>query len=160
MTHSKEAPYQLWAEQGWLTINPGAQVDYNNVTQWFVKMVREWNIRPLWVCYDRALAGYWVDSMKEYGFDMERTPQGAYTWSQPMKEMGAALIDKRVIYDNNPVLRWCLANTAKKSLNADGVESIMPVKIQKSRRIDGTVSLLNAWVGYVKHFNEYMPYIR
>ena len=27
-TQSKEAPYKLWAEQGWLTINDGAQVDY------------------------------------------------------------------------------------------------------------------------------------
>lgn len=160
LTHSKEAPYKLWADQGWLTINEGAQVSYENVTQWFVEMVRKWNIRPLWVCYDRALAGYWVESMKEYGFTMERVAQGSYTWSQPMKELGAALTDKMVCYDNNPILRWCLANTAKKSLNADGIESIMPVKIQKSRRIDGTVSLLNAWVGYVRHFNEYMPYVR
>ena len=28
------------------------------------------------------------------------------------------------------------------------------------RTIDGMVSLLNAWVGYVKHFDEYMPYVR
>ena len=51
-------------------------------------------------------------------------------------------------------------NTAKKSTNADGIESIQPVKVQAHRRIDGMVSLLNAWVGYVKHFDEYMPFVR
>ena len=159
-SNAKEAPYRIWAENGWLTVCEGTQVNYSDVTQWFVKMVKDHNIRPLWICYDRALAGYWVEEMESYGFDMEKTAQGPYTWSQPMKEMGAAFERHQVIYQNNPMLRWCLANTAKKSLNKDGIETIQPVKIQQHRRIDGTVSLLNAWVGYVKHFDEYMPYVR
>ena len=159
-TKSKEAPYKLWAEQGWLTINEGAQVDYSEVTKWFIEMVEKYDIRPLWVCYDRALSGYWVPEMESYGFDMEKTAQGPFTWSQPMKEMGAAFSEHIVNYNNNPILRWCLSNTAKKSLNKDGIETIQPVKIQQNRRIDGMVSLLNAWVGYVKHFDEYMPYVR
>lgn len=160
LTQSKEAPYKLWAEQGWITICPGAAVDYSMVTAWFVEMVEIYDIRPLWICYDRALSGYWVPEMEGYGFDMEKTAQGPFTWSQPMKEMGAAFDEHKVIYDNNPVTRWCLANTAKKAKNQDGIETIQPVKIQQNRRIDGTVSMLNAWVGYVKHFEEYMPYVR
>ena len=159
-TKSKEAPYKLWSEQGWLTINEGAAVDYSNVTKWFVEMVEKYDIRPLWICYDRALSGYWVPEMEEYGFEMEKTAQGPFTWSQPMKEMGAAFHEHKVVYNNNPILRWCLANTASKALNKDGIETIQPVKIQQNRRIDGMVSLLNAWVGYVKHFDEYVQYLR
>ena len=157
---TKEAPYELWAEQGWLSINEGAQVDYSLVTKWFVDMVNDHDIRPLWVCYDRALANYYAAEMIERGFDMEPVAQGPYTWSYPMKEMGAAFVDHRVIYNNNPILRWCLANTGVKALNKEGIETIQPVKIQQQRRIDGMVSLLNAWVGYVKHMDEYMPYVR
>ena len=159
-TKSKEAPYKLWAEQGWLKICEGAQVDYSAVTEWFVEMVEKYDIRPLWVCYDRALSGYWVPEMTEYGFDMEKTAQGPFTWNQPMREMQAAFHDHRVVYNNNPILRWCLANTGKKSTKTDSIEMIQPVKIQQNRRIDGMVSLLNAWVGYVKHFNEYVPFVR
>lgn len=159
-TQSKEAPYKLWAEQGWLTINEGAQVNYSLVTEWFVDMVNTFDIRPLWVCYDRALSGYWVPEMESYGFEMEKTAQGPFTWSQPMKEMGAALDMHQVVYNNNPILRWCLANTAVKALNKDGIETIQPVKIAQNKRIDGMVSLLNAWVGYVKHYDEYIPYLR
>ena len=153
-------PYKLWAEQGWLTINEGAQVDYSLVTQWFVEMVEKYDIRPLWVCYDRALAGYWQGEMESYGFEMEKTAQGPFTWSQPMKELGCALTEHKVNYNNNPMLRWCLANTGVKALNKDGIETIQPVKLQQNRRIDGMVSLLNAWVGYVKHLDEYLPYVR
>lgn len=156
----KQVPYKLWAEQGWIEINEGAQVDYSKVTEWFVDMVKTYDIRPLWICYDRALAGYWQEEMRDFGFEMEKTAQGPFTWTQPMKELGCALQEHRVNYNNNPILRWCLANTGVKSLNKDGIESIQPVKIQKDRRIDGMVSLLNAWVGYVKHYNEYLPYLR
>ena len=159
-TNSKEAPYKLWAEQGWITINEGAMVDYSKVTEWFVRMVQEYDIRPLWVCYDRALSGYWVPEMEGYGFDMEKTAQGPFTWNQPMREMQAAFHDHRVVYNNNPVLRWCLANTAQKSTKSDSIEMIQPVKIQSGRRIDGMVSLLNAWVGYVKHFEDFVSYLR
>ena len=159
-TQSKEAPYKLWSEQGWVTICNGAQVDYSKVTEWFVDMVCKYDIRPLWVCYDRALSGYWVPEMESYGFEMQKEAQGPFNWSQSMKLMGAAFEEHIVIYNNNPVLRWCLANTAVKTLNSDGIATIQPVKIQQHRRIDGTVSLLNAWVGYVKHYDDFMPYLR
>jgi len=157
---AQEAPYQLWADKGWLSISEGASVDFHAVTEWFVEMVVKYDIRPLYVCYDRALAGYWQEEMKEYGFEMDKIPQGAYTWSYPMKQLGALLEEHKVVYQNNPMLRWCLSNTAKKSLNADGIESIQPVKIQATRRIDGMVSLLNAYVGYLKHYDEFIPYLR
>lgn len=159
-TESKEAPYKLWSEQGWMTICEGSAVNYHLVTEWFASMVAENDIRPLWISYDRALAGYWQEEMVSYGFDMEKCAQGALTWTTPMKLLGAAFKDHKVVYQKNPILRWCLANTAAKSLNADGIESIQPVKIQQNRRIDGMVSLLNAFVGYVKHLDEYMPYLR
>ena len=156
---AKEAPYKLWAQQGWLTVCKGAQVNYSDVTAWFVKMVEEYDIRPLWVSYDRALSGYWVPEMESFGFEMEKCAQGPFTWNQPMREMQAAFSEHRVIYNNNPILRWCLLNTAKKSTKSDSIEMIQPVKIQANRRIDGCVSLLNAWVGYVKHYDDFIRYI-
>lgn len=156
----KEAPYKLWAEQGWLTICEGATVDYHAVTEWFADMVRGHDIRPLWIGYDAALSGYWVQEMTEYGFELDKVRQGPYTWTYPMKLMKGAFDDNLVCYQNNPMLRWCLLNTGVKSLNKDGIESIQPVKISQGRRIDGTVSLLNAWVSYNNHFDEYMRYLR
>lgn len=159
-TSRKEAPYRLWAEQGWLTICEGASVDFHAVTEWFVEMVRAYDIRPLWIGYDAALSGYWVPEMAEYGFDMDRVRQGPFTWTYPMKMMQGAFDDHLVVYQNNPMLRWCLLNTGKKSTNKDGIESIQPVKVSETRRIDGMVSLLNAWVSYTNHYDDYIRYVR
>ena len=156
----REAPYKLWAEQGWLHICEGAAVDYHAVTQWFIDMVEQHDIRPLWICYDRALAGYWQNEMAEYGFEMVKIAQGAYTFTYPMKRMGAALEDHKVVSNNNPMLRWCFLNTGVKTLNRDGINSIQPVKTGATKRIDGMVSLLNAWVGYCDKEDEYMRYLR
>lgn len=151
--NTNEAPYRLWAERGLLTICEGNRVNFSEVTQWFCQMRDEYKIDAFKVGYDRALAGYWVDEMKGNGFTMEPVAQGPFTWSQPMREMGAALADKTVNYNNNPMLVWCLSNTAVKK---SGLNNIQPIKITDKRRIDGAVSLLNAWVIYVKYYDDFM----
>lgn len=151
--NTQEAPYKLWADRGLLRICEGNRVNFSDVTAWFCQMRDEYKIDAVKVGYDRALAGYWVDEMKNNGFEMEAVAQGPFTWSQPMREMGAALADKTVNYNKNPMLAWCLSNTAVKK---SGLNNIQPVKITEKRRIDGAVSLLNAWVIYVKHFDDYM----
>ena len=151
--NTNEAPYKLWAERGLLTICEGNRVNFSDVTAWFVQMREEHKIDAIKVGYDRALAGYWVEEMKSNGFTMEPVAQGPFTWSQPMREMGAALADKLVNYNNNPILIWCLSNTAVKK---SGLNNIQPIKITDKRRIDGAVSLLNAWVLYVKYYDDFM----
>lgn len=151
--NTNEAPYRTWAERGLLTICPGNRVNYSDVTGWFCHMRDKHKIDCIKVGYDRALAGYWVDEMTANGFEMEAVAQGPYTWSQPMREMGAALEAKQVNYNGNPILVWCLTNTAIKK---SGLNNIQPVKITDKRRIDGTVSLLNAWVMYVKYYEDFM----
>jgi len=159
-SNAREAPYKLWAEQGWLTICEGASVDYHQVTQWYADMVEKHDIRPLWIAYDRALAGYWQQEMIEYGFDMVKIPQGPFVWSYPMKRLGGLLEEHKIIYNNNPILRWCLLNTGVKTLNRDGIQTIQPVKTSSTKRIDGMVSLLNAFVGYCEREDEYINYVR
>ncbi len=149
----KEAPYTIWAKRGFLTVCPGSRVDYNLVTEWFVQMREQFKIDPYKIGYDRALAGYWVEQMTANGFDMMPVAQGPFTWAQPMREMGAAFKDKIVNYNANPMLLWCMTNTAVKK---SGLNNIQPVKITERRRIDGAVSLLNAWVVYVKEYENYM----
>lgn len=151
--NTNEAPYRKWADRGLLTICPGNRVNYSDVTAWFCQMRDEYKIDCIKLGYDRALAGYWVDEMKSNGFDMEAVAQGPYTWSQPMREMGAALEGKQVNYNGNPMLVWCLTNTGVKK---SGLNNIQPVKITEKRRIDGMVSLLNAWTIYVKYYEDFM----
>lgn len=155
-----EAPYKLWAKQEWLSVSPGATVDFHAVTEWFADMVRTYNIRPLWIGYDAALSGYWREEMDSYGFEMEKLRQGPFTWTYPMKRLHGLFEEHRIIYQRNPMLRWCLLNTGVKALNRDGIESQQPVKASSTKRIDGMVSLLNAFTSYNNHEEEFLRYVR
>jgi phage terminase large subunit-like protein len=77
-----------------------------------------------------------------------------------MKRLGGLLEEKKIISNNNPILRWCLTNTGVKTTNRDGIQTIQPVKTGATKRIDGMVSLLNAFVGYTNHEEEYINYVR
>lgn len=155
-----EAPYRKWAEMKYLHECEGATVDYKAVTQWFVDMVQQYNIRPLWIGYDAALSGYWREDMEAWGFEMEKIRQGPITWTYPMKEMKGMFKEHRIVYNANPMLQWCLLNTGVKSLNKDGIDSQQPIKVASNKRIDGMVSLLNAYTCFKNHEEEYMRYVK
>lgn len=155
-TTSKEAPYRKWEKRGLMTICPGSMVNYSQVTEWFKQMRDEYDITMYKCGYDRALAGYWQEEMKaEFNESaMEKVAQGPFTWTQPMKELGARLADKELNYNNNPMLKWCLSNTSVKKTGT--LDCIQPIKSRKNRRIDGMVSLLNAYTIFVKYKDEYL----
>lgn len=147
-------PYDKWEKRGLVTICEGAKVNYSDVTQWFLKMHNEHDISALWIGYDPWNTQYWVEEMKDYGFEMVEVRQGAKTMSNPMKQLEADLIEKNVNYNNNPVLKWCLCNTAVKR---DENDNIRPVKGQKQRaRIDGAVSLIIAYCVLFEKMNDYL----
>lgn len=150
-------PYDKWRDRGLLTACEGFRVNYADVTAWFVKMYQEYGIRPLWIYYDRALAGYWVEDMKNYGFEMIKCAQGAITFNQPMRNMEADLRAKNINYNNNPILKWCLTNVTVKH---DDNDMIRPIKGTSTRkRIDGMVSLLDAYVGLSEKMADYQALI-
>jgi len=145
-------PYDTWRDRGLLRLCSGNTISYGDVTAWFLEMVNDYQIYPLWVYYDSWSATYWVEEMKANGFIMERCIQGAKTLSLPMQTLGADLQAKRINYNNNPILAWCLTNTG---VQTDRNGNIVPIKNQSAKqRIDGTASLLNAYVGLGEHYNE------
>lgn len=147
-------PYDKWEQRGLVTICEGAKVDYSKVTEWIYRMNNEFKIAPLWIGYDPWNSNYWIDEMKNYGFDMVEIRQGAKTMSNPMKQLEADLIEKKLNYNNNPVLKWCLCNTA---IKRDDNDNIRPVKGQKQRaRIDGAVSLIIAYCVLFDKMNDYL----
>lgn len=147
-------PYDIWHEKGLVRYCSGNTINYSDVTAWFLEVVHEHGITPAWIYYDSYSARYWVDEMISHGFRMERCIQGAKTLSIPMQNLGADLQAKKVIYNNNPVLKWCLSNTA---IQTDRNGNIVPIKNRTAKqRIDGTASLLDAYVGLSEHYSEFM----
>lgn len=152
-------PYDIWKEQGLLRTTPGNRVHYKYVAEWFLEVQNEHDIYIPWHGYDGWSAEYYVEEMRNYfGKDsMEPVIQGKKTLSGPMKSLGADLTKKRINYNNNPILKWCLSNT---TIDVDKNDNIQPVKTSNQRRrIDGLASLLNAYVVLERHYEEYINLI-
>lgn len=148
-----KVPFDIWKEKGFVEGTNGQKVDYSKVTEWFNMLVREYDIRPLWIGYDSWNSQYWKLEMEDNGFTMVEVRQGAKTMSQPMKVLAADLKEKLVNYNRNPILEWCLTNTQVKT---DDNENIRPVKgLSQKRRIDGAVSLIIAYVVLQENLSDY-----
>ena len=103
-----------------------------------------------WHVDDTLLQAY----KDEFGSDsMIKVRQGVYTLSFPMKELKADLVANKVIYNNNPLDKWCLQNMEVKT---DINNNIQPVKgIDNRKRIDGGVSLIIGYVVLLDKRGEY-----
>lgn len=147
-------PYTIWKEKGFVDFCLGNKINYTDVTNWFIELREKYGIYTLWVGFDKWNAQYWQDEMKQNNFKLEEVIQGSLTMSAPMKLLAADLESKVINYNNNPVLKWCLTNT---QIEVDKNDNIRPVKGKNAKqRIDGTVSLIDAYVVLQRHYEDYI----
>lgn len=154
-----QIPYDKWHERGLVRLCPGNSVHAKYVKEWFVEVQEKLDVYIPWVGYDSWSAKYWVEDMADYFGKNAMVPviQGKKTLSDPMKRLHNDLCSKLVIYNNNPIDKWCLANTA---YDEDKNGNIQPHKTSKpTRRIDGTAALLDAYTVYLDKRDEYMSMI-
>lgn len=158
-TKEDKIPYDIWHDQGLLRTCPGNSVHAKYVTEWFQEVMNVYGIYIPWIGYDSWSAKYWVEEMQGHFGEESMLPiiQGKKTLSGPMKLLGKELGSKNIIYNNNPIDKWCLTNT---SIDVDKNDNIQPIKTSKSRRrIDGTAALLNAFVVLQDKINDYQNMI-
>lgn len=149
-------PYDQWFDRGLLRLCKGNKINYKDVTAWFIEMQDKYDIYLMYCGYDSWSAKYWVDDMSDYFGEsaMISIIQGKKTLSAPMKLLGKELESNNVIYNNNPIDKWCLCNTAT---DEDVNGNIQPHKTSNSRRrIDGTAALLNAYTVLCDKQEEYL----
>lgn len=154
-----QIPYDLWQEQGLLRTTPGNKVHYKHVVEWFEEVQNQKDIYIFKCGYDSWSATYFVEDMANtFGKGvMEAVHQGKKTLSAPMYSLGADLSAKKVIYNNNPILKWCIANTR---IEKDKNNNIQPCKgTSVTKRIDGLASLLDAYVVLENNLEEYLSMI-
>lgn len=150
-----QIPYDLWIEQGYCRTCPGNKIHAKYVTEWFEELRDKYDIYPLYIGYDAWAASYWKEEMANKFGENILIPlrQGKRTLSSPMKLLERDLESKLINYNNNPIDKWCLANT---SVDEDRNGNIQPMKTSRStRRIDGTAALLDAYVVYTDKQDEY-----
>ena len=144
-------PYNIFKERGYLTISGEHQVNYKDVFAWFVRLIKEYKIRPLKVGYDRYCAGYLVEEMKEAGFHMDDVYQGT-NLTPVLNTFEGDLKDGMYLIGENNLLKSHLLNVAVQIQTDDS--RMKPVKIEKRAHIDGAVSIFDALAVKMKYHKE------
>lgn len=152
-------PYDVWLKQDLLRLSGENKVNYKDVTQWLLEVQNDMDIYIYKIGYDNWGSTYLIDELKQnFGNTVvELVIQGPKTFSSPMKRFESDLEAKKINYNNNPVLKWNLSNAA---ISIDRNDNYALIKTSNSRRrIDGVASLLDAFIVYENHYEDYMNMI-
>jgi phage terminase large subunit-like protein len=124
-------PYRVWAEQGSLTLTPGATVDYSYVKAAVVEAAAVFDVRL--VRFDRWNSSQLVIELENEGLPMAELGQGFSSLSAPTKELQRLVTEGKLRHGADPLLRWCASNVAAK---VDAADNVKPDKERSAHRID------------------------
>lgn len=144
-------PYNIYKEKGFLRISGENQVDYKDVYNWFIELVKKYKIKPLKIGYDRYNAPYLVEEMKMAGFHMDDVYQGT-NLTPILHQFEGNLKDEKYDFGDNTLLASHLLNVAVEININDS--RMKPVKIEKRMRIDGAASVFDAMAVKSKYHAE------
>lgn len=135
----KHVPYDVWAEQGWLTLTPGNVTDYNFIKKDIEYLREKYEIQSIGV--DRYNSSQIVNDLMEQELDMVGFGQGMVSMSAPMKQLERMVLGNEVELLKDPVLEWMARNVVAK---VDEADNIKPDRKNSKNKIDGMVALIMA----------------
>lgn len=144
-------PYNIYRDRGFLFISGENQVDYKDVYNWFIELVKVYKIKPLKIGYDRYSANYLVEDLKIAGFHTDDVYQGT-NLTPVLHEFEGNLKDGLFDFGDNSMLAAHFLNVAV-DINLND-SRMKPVKIEKRMRIDGAMSVFDALTMVSKYHNE------
>lgn len=144
-------PYNIYRDRGFLFISGKNQVDYKDVYNWFIELVKVYKIKPLKIGYDRYSANYLVEDLKTAGFHTDDVYQGT-NLTPVLHEFEGNLKDGLFDFGDNSMLAAHFLNVAV-DINLND-SRMKPVKIEKRMRIDGAMSVFDALTMVSKYHNE------
>ena len=144
-------PYRLYIQQGLIQQSGDNFVDYHDCLEWFRRLVRDYEILPLQVGYDRYSAQYLVQEMQQDGFHMDDVFQGE-NLTPVIHECDGLLRDKKLRLGRNNLLKAHFLNVGMKQ--NEETRKIRPVKIDPRTHIDGFVAVIDALTVRQKWYDQ------
>lgn len=135
------APYGTWAKQGWISGTDGNVTDYAPVKRQILQAKKDFDLVELG--FDKWNAQQLSNELLEDGVPLVEVPQNTQGMYPGSKQLEQLVYAARLRHGGNPVLRYCISNTA---LLFDSNGNFRPDKKRSNLngRIDGTVATVMA----------------
>jgi len=139
--HRDRVPYDVWADQGFIELTPGASVDYGFVAAWLAEYCATHNVVA--VKFDRWRMDVLKAELSRIGAELPLEPfgQGFKDMTPAIDVMESSLVAGSVRHGGNPVLSMCAANAIA---IRDSAGNRKLDKVKSTGRIDGLVAMAMA----------------
>jgi len=144
-------PYDIFVKKGLITLSGDNYVDYHDVYAWFTGLVEKYDIYILKIGYDRYMAKYLIEELKDYGFQTDDVHQGE-NLTPVIREFEGIIKDGNFKIADNNLLKTHFLNVALKH-NME-TRKFRPIKIEQRAHIDGFVSVIDAMTVRQKYWEE------
>jgi phage terminase large subunit-like protein len=136
---ARNPSYPGWAADGYLTITAGNETDFGAIEADILDMCRRF--RVLSVAYDPWAATQLAQRLAAEGVPVVEFRANTQNFSEPTKELDAAMRASRMVHDGNPVFEWCLSNVVG---HYDARGNVYPRKPRPEQKIDAAIALIMA----------------
>jgi phage terminase large subunit-like protein len=142
-----------WVNGGFITLTSGEIIDFGFIEDDLIQDKKDFQV--IEVPYDPFQATQFATRMMAEGFEMIQFGATVKNFSEPMKELEALIIDKKIQHDQNQVMNWMIGNVVAQE---DKKENIFPNKEKKTKKIDGVIALIMNVGRYFYNENEQHAY--
>lgn len=136
--------YRLWADQGWLTVTPGKVLDEDWFVDFLLQQLEPYDVKK--VSYDPWAMWNIVPKLSKYKDELLAAQQSIRYMSVPSKWIQTEVLQHRLNFLDNPVIRWMFSNVV---VYTDPNANIKLDKARSRNKIDGVVALADAVFGWL-----------
>ena len=154
-TEEDKIPYQAYIDRGFLSLSGDEFVEYHDVFDWFVRLVREYKVFPLQVGYDRYSSQYLISDLQKASFHCESVFQG-YNLTGIEDNFEGMLREGRIrCAEDNDLLKIHMMDAAQQFENGTSAHARKKlVKVSKYAHVDGVAAILDALCMRQNHWAE------
>lgn len=136
-----KVPYDVWAERGYLTLTPGASVDYGYVAQRLCELCDECDVAA--IPFDRWRIDILKSELAKLGRELPLVPfgQGFKDMTPALDATEGVLLEGKLRHGMHPIMTMCAANAV---VTRDPAGNRKLDKSKATGRIDGMVALAMA----------------
>lgn len=140
--------YDLWEEQGWLTVTPGEVMDDRFIAKYIDDEVMRNKYNAKIIGFDMYNATQFASVMADdYGYTTVVVRQGIPTLHEPTKTLREYAYGGKLIHCNSPVLNMAAKNSVTRS---DHNKNMMLDKEKSFENIDPMAAIMDGFVFVVR----------